>query len=117
MPNIDGQKNYTNLTKGLITEVNPLNFPEGATVDEVNMNVDFSTLSRVKRKGLTDEGESQQTFNTLTTSTDAFKTFVWKNAANQSRNSILVVQSGKTLNFFKATVNDISQSQFPFAMT
>lgn len=114
MPNIDGQKNYVNLTKGLVTEVNPLNFPEGATVDEVNMNVDFSTLSRVKRKGLTSEGETQQTFNTLTTATDAFKTFIWKNAANLSRNSILVVQSGKTLSFFKATVDNISGTQFPF---
>jgi len=46
-----GQKEYVNLAKGLITEVSPLSFPEGATSSELNFVVNKNGLVRERRKG------------------------------------------------------------------
>ena len=46
-----GQKEYVNLAKGLITEVSPLSFPDGATSNELNFTVDKDGLIRERRKG------------------------------------------------------------------
>lgn len=115
MPITSGKKDYTNLTLGLVTEVNPLNFPEGASVDELNMNVDFSNLSRVRRRGLTSEQESTMFFDTEQANLTVFNTYVWKNAGDQSSVSILVVQCGNILTFWEATQPNISDNQHGFA--
>lgn len=50
-----GQKvenGYLNFIKGLATEVNPLNAPEGTTSDELNMDLDTEKMVRVRRKPL-----------------------------------------------------------------
>jgi hypothetical protein len=46
-----GQKEYVNLAKGLITEVSPLSFPDGATSNELNFTVNKDGLVRERRKG------------------------------------------------------------------
>ena len=46
-----GQKEYVNLAKGLITEVSPLSFPDGATSNELNFTVNKDGLIRERRKG------------------------------------------------------------------
>jgi hypothetical protein len=46
-----GQKEYVNLSKGLITEVSPLSFPDGATSNELNFTIDKDGLIRERRKG------------------------------------------------------------------
>lgn len=46
-----GQKEYTSLLKGLITEASPLTFPEGATSDELNFLADKDGMLRKRRKG------------------------------------------------------------------
>lgn len=48
-----GVKQYQPLTRGLITEASPIDFPEGATIDELNFVYDANGNKRVKRKGLT----------------------------------------------------------------
>ena len=47
-----GTKQYQPLTVGLITEASPLDFPQGATVDERNFLFEHNGNRRVKRKGL-----------------------------------------------------------------
>jgi len=51
MPRAVGSKDYTNLAKGLITESSELEFPDGATSDELNFLLDSKGIKRVKRKG------------------------------------------------------------------
>jgi hypothetical protein len=46
-----GQKEYVNLAKGLMTEVSPLSFPEGATSNELNFTINKDGLIRERRKG------------------------------------------------------------------
>jgi hypothetical protein len=46
-----GQKEYVNLAKGLITEVSPLSFPDGATSNELNFTINKDGLIRERRKG------------------------------------------------------------------
>ena len=46
-----GQKEYVNLAKGLLTEVSPLSFPDGATSNELNFTVNKDGLVRERRKG------------------------------------------------------------------
>lgn len=52
MPRARGTKQYQPLTLGLITEASPLDFPQGATVDERNFLFEHNDNKRVKRKGL-----------------------------------------------------------------
>ncbi|AUS01800.1 hypothetical protein NVP1293O_12 [Vibrio phage 1.293.O._10N.261.52.E1] len=52
MPRARGTKQYQPLTLGLITEASPLDFPQGATVDERNFLFEHNGNRRVKRKGL-----------------------------------------------------------------
>ena len=46
-----GQKEYVNLAKGLLTEISPLSFPDGATSHELNFTVNKDGLVRERRKG------------------------------------------------------------------
>ena len=46
-----GQKEYVNLAKGLITEISPLSFPDGATSNELNFTINKDGLIRERRKG------------------------------------------------------------------
>lgn len=108
MPNVRGKKDYINLTKGLVTEVNPLNFPEGATVDELNMNVDFSTLSRIRRGGVQSSPDDEvKLWDSEQTQGVVFKPFLWKNAGN-TETSILALQVGRLITFWGATDPEIS---------
>lgn len=52
MPRARGTKQYRPLLQGLITEASPLDFPQGATIDELNFLYESEGNKRVKRKGL-----------------------------------------------------------------
>jgi hypothetical protein len=46
------EQGYLNFIKGLVTEINPLNAPEGTTSDELNMDLDTEGMVRIRRKPL-----------------------------------------------------------------
>jgi hypothetical protein len=46
-----GQKEYVNLAKGILTEISPLSFPDGATSNELNFTINKDGLIRERRKG------------------------------------------------------------------
>ena len=48
---VRGEKDYTSLVKGLITERSPILGEEQACQDELNFVFDLATGTRVKRKG------------------------------------------------------------------
>ena len=52
MPVVRGEKGYLGFVNGLYTEANPLAAPEGTTADELNMELDIGSGTRVRRKGL-----------------------------------------------------------------
>lgn len=52
MPVVRGEKGYLGFVNGLYTEANPLAAPEGTTADELNMELDLASGTRIKRKGL-----------------------------------------------------------------
>lgn len=58
-----GQKDYTSLVRGLITEASPLSFPEGATTAELNFTIDRDGLIRKRRLGFEQIGLSNSLEN------------------------------------------------------
>ena len=54
MPRAAGQKEYISLFKGLITEASSLSFPENATAEELNFNLDKDGFIRKRRDGFTE---------------------------------------------------------------
>lgn len=52
MPRLRGTKQYLTLNKGLFTEGSLLDFPEGATIDELNFIYDANQNKRVRRPGM-----------------------------------------------------------------
>lgn len=65
MANARGEKDYLNLVKGLNTETNPLAFPEGYTLDELNFLLSLDGDTRLRRKGLA-KVLSDITYNSVT---------------------------------------------------
>ena len=52
-----GNKQYTSFSQGLITEASLLDFPEGATSDELNFLYETFEQKRVRRKGISPESD------------------------------------------------------------
>ena len=77
-----GTKQYQPLNAGLITEASPLEFPQGATYDELNFVFEHRGNRRVKRKGLNTTRTinwALQEFNSATVSeVKSGKPFLWK---------------------------------------
>lgn len=95
------QKEYLTFVKGIITEANPLTFPENASVDEDNMVLNRDG-SRQRRLGidfeeafaLIDTGLTSTTFDTY-----AIGSYRWDNVGGDPNVSIGVIQIGPELWF------------------
>lgn len=95
------------LSKGFITEVNPLEFPADATIDELNFEINKDG-SRQRRKGFDLQEDaiwrgSNQTSDNLVT-----QSFLWENAGGIPDKSISVVQIKKQLVFFNTDSSPLS---------
>jgi hypothetical protein len=87
---------------GLITDANPLTFPDNASLDEENMilNIDGS---RQRRLGLDFEEDSVAITTTIANAAStepAFSSYKWNNAGGDPDKSILVIQIGSEVKFF-----------------
>jgi len=92
---------YTNFTKGLITEASPLAYPEGASIDENNMEM-LTNGDRVRRYGF----DSIQSVGKLTKITVGNRNYttkvynhIWKTAANDINTDFLVTFVGGVVYF------------------
>lgn len=92
------QKPTVLFNKGLITEAGELTFPEGASVDELNMSLERDG-SRRRRLGLQYE-ESYQTAGTAAEGIHS-SVHLWENAGSQPQLTFIVVQLGKRLHFYE----------------
>lgn len=107
MPNYT-QRTVNNFIKGLITEAGELNFPENASVDELNCEL-FRDGSRRRRKALEIEDGDSSTFVISTGSTVSFGE--WENVGNNSDTNYLIVQVGDTLHFYNKNSSSYSSQE------
>lgn len=98
MPQNLQQKTVNTFNKGLITEFSELQFPEGASIDELNCNLSRDG-SRSRRLGL--EYETDYALSSFTQAEDEiFKVGEWRNAGGINDFTLVVLQHGSTLSFY-----------------
>jgi len=99
MPQSVTQTIKAKFNKGLLTEFSELNFPEEASIDELNCDL-FKAGNRTKRKGLAYETGSTLTDETYAENT-LFHTVSWTNVGGNANLEYLVVQAGNKLRFYR----------------
>ena len=91
---------YSDFTLGFITEASPLTFPDNASLDEQNININRDG-SRQRRFGMDWQASATAiTGSPLATTGDAVASFTWKSAGHDGNTNIGVVQIGRNLHFF-----------------
>jgi hypothetical protein len=113
MPQQVGQKPNVVLNKGLITEASELNFPQGASVDELNCDL-LREGSRRRRLGY--EYETGYETDASATLADGSTTSIglWKNAGSNVGTNFVVVQLGGTLHFYVESTDAVSANKKSF---
>ena len=104
-----------NWVAGLVTEASPINFPEGASVDEENFVLDRDG-SRKRRLGLGKVGDGIQELGHVSVSVSGSSTvsntcyasmsYLWTNAGENPATNIFVYQYGNKLYFYDANSAD-----------
>lgn len=103
-------KEYNNFIRGIITEANPLTFPENASIDEANFVLNFDG-SRQRRLGIDLEMDFTATaVPSMTSAAIGVSCHEWKNAGNTVANQFAVVQVGDKLLVYNADADIISSS-------
>lgn len=105
--------------KGLITEVNPLNFPADASRAEENFILKTDG-SRERRLGLDFEEDYTLRDTGMIPSVLAsaeVSSFKWLNAGNDANNEFVVVQFGNKIDVYNTTVENISTDGFIGSVT
>jgi len=108
MPKANLERNT--FVKGLITEASPLIFPENASIDELNFQLNRDG-SRQRRLGMDIEPSGVQiSTSTLLANFNkvAISSFRWENAGNNGSITIGVVQVGEKLTFVDAFKDTLS---------
>lgn len=96
--------------KGLITEANPLEYPENASIDELNMDMDI-TGRRFRRLGMDKETNGVVVPTSIRwTDLDVieYNTFLWEQVAGEPGLNFIVIQIGNQLMFFRPGEENIS---------
>ena len=114
MPQNLTQRTVNQLIKGLITEAGELNFPENASIDELNcvLNRDGS---RSRRKGVAYEADHVLSSFTVSAN-QAFSYGFWRNPAGQSDLLFLVVQHSRYLSFYSLSSRPYSANEKSFTV-
>lgn len=107
-----GEIQNFSFVKGLITEASPLNFPENASIAEINFDL-LRTGSRQKRKGLSTINPSKDFGFQLNTpgvfgedpiptevQRSSLQAYSWKTAGPNRDLDILVIRSGQLIFFY-----------------
>jgi len=91
----------TNFNKGFLTEFSELNFPEEASIDELNCDL-LKSGNRTKRKAILFE-EEWETYPSASTFVEGtlFHTATWSNVGGYPSIEYLVVQGGNKLLFYR----------------
>lgn len=114
MPKQAQRANINAFVKGLITEASPLNFPDQASLDELNFTLN-NDGTRQRRLGMDYEaGFNYHGFAALGPTFDNknLNTFLWQSVAGDSTLDLIVVQGDVYLYFFDASATSISSTGF-----
>jgi len=108
-----------NFVGGLITEASPLNFPQNASLEEQNFELNRDgTRDRRLGMGLEPEYSLQPVGITDTqASSSKFSTFKWENVKGIAEDEFLVVQANKSLFFYDLDFDSISGSGYLGSIT
>jgi hypothetical protein len=104
----------TTFNKGLITEASELNFPNEASVDELNCSL-AKGGSRSKRLGIEYEAGYQLSTETYLDGT-LFGTQTWENVGGDPDLEYLVVQTGNKLRFYQKGIRPLSSGEVPVSL-
>lgn len=106
MPRSAAQTIENNFVKGLVTEATALNYPENSCIETYDCVFDF--FGRVYRRPGFDY-EFGASFSTISLTSSAINTYLWKNVTGDGLISFVVTQVGSTLYFYNASnVNQLS---------
>ncbi len=111
MPRSIGTLVSNDLSKGLITEANPLKFPENACTETLNCVHDTSGYV-YRRPNF--EYEDNYELHTFTRSSSVIQEFVWETVAGDGFRTFVVTQIGSTISFYDASTGEISNNLKPF---
>lgn len=111
------KKVFADLSKGLVTEGNPLSYPDDAAKDL--SNVDILTNGTVRRRlGLAYDTGSLINFpDTILLDNTAMTTYVWNSVNGDPDFDILVVQIGNRLDFYNIDNNSITSNPAASSVT
>ena len=112
MARAGSNKNYFTFNKGLVTEANPLTFPEGASLDEDNFDLKANG-SRARRLGIDyEEGYALSTATTAhgTSVVNATDAFIWRGVGGSSTLNHVIYQDGRYLYVYNLDVASVSSA-------
>jgi hypothetical protein len=92
------KKDFFQLSGGLNTEINELNFPDGYTTDETNYEI-LKDGSRRRRKGLAEETSGVDLLVGAHRTAGYNQTYVWKNVGGDPSKTVVVYRKEKELYF------------------
>lgn len=113
MPQSLSQTVRTQFNKGLLTEYSELNFPQEASIDELNCSV-HKAGNRTRRLAVEYEPSNVLSDETYAEGT-LFHTVDWRNVGLQPDVEFLVVQAGKDLRFYRKGSEPLSGSIVPIS--
>ncbi len=106
-------KQYFTFVKGLITEASPLTFPEGASLDEQNFQLNLDG-SRERRLGIDYETDYVKHAVSIV-ETDAVALYEWVSAREDSTKNYVVTQAGEFIYFYE-DVDALSANKQAFSL-
>lgn len=117
MAQIPVNKEYMTFVRGLITEAGPFTFPENASQDENNFQLNIKGYRQRRlgidyESGISHSSEDLQPANYILENFEnvAISLFKWEGANNNGNNVIICVQIGYRLKFFYAPETPIISS-------
>jgi hypothetical protein len=112
-----GIANYNTFVQGLITEASPLTYPENASLDEANFELQRNG-SRYRRLGIDYENHYEIGEEILAADVynRVFMSYDWRSAGNRGGNDFAVVQSGESVFFFSMESESISRNKADFSI-
>jgi hypothetical protein len=98
MSRAEGTKLYSNFSRGLITEATEIAFPENASIDELNCDIQENG-KRIRRRGFERNGVWEATNIGESLGDDRTESFLWRAVGKEASVDFLCVQLNNRIEF------------------